>query len=53
MHMLYGPKLGYVGQPWSIWCFGIIIAPMRSILIIRDTHTLTNAYSVLGVLPIP
>ena len=34
MLMLYGPKLGCVGKPWSIWCFGLIIALMHSILII-------------------
>ena len=38
MLMLYGPKIGYIGQPWSIWCFLLIIAPMRSLWIILVTH---------------
>ena len=38
MHMLYGTKLGYIGQYVFPWCFGLINAPKHSHLIILDVY---------------
>ena len=37
--MLYGPKLGCVGQAWFLWCFGLIYTPKHPHLIIMVTHS--------------
>ena len=49
MLMLYGPKLGCVGQAWSIWCFGLINAPKSPHLKIMETHAplLMNSHSLV------
>ena len=38
MHMLYGTKIGCIGQYAFPWCFGLINAPKHSDLIILDAH---------------
>ena len=38
MFMLYGPKLGCVGQSWFLRCLGLINASDLSHLIILVTH---------------